>query len=121
MILIKSLDSLHSHYIYRIMYHPGELIEDIQKRLDRLVLAYRTLLETNKKLETENKTLTESLKEALQQQETLSKRLDTIRQETLKDTKSIDQWKVETRKEVRGLMKEVEKCIPQVESLLEHK
>lgn len=103
------------------MYHPNELIQDIQKRLDRLVLDYRTLLEKNKKLETENKSLAHSLEEALKQQETLSKRLDTIRQETLRDTKGIDQWKTETRKEIRGIMKEVEKCIPQVESLMEKK
>jgi cell division septum initiation protein DivIVA len=103
------------------MYHPNELIQDIQARLDRLVLDYRTLLEKNKKLETENKSLAHSLEEALKQQETLTKRLDTIRQETLRDTKGLDHWKTETRKEIRGMMKEVEKCIPQVESLLEKK
>ncbi len=103
------------------MYHPNELIQDIQERLDQLVLDYRTLLDKNKKLETENKSLTHSLEEALKQQETLNKRLDTIRQETLRDTKGLDQWKTETRKEIKGIMKEVEKCIPQVESLLENK
>jgi cell division septum initiation protein DivIVA len=103
------------------MYHPNELIQDIQERLDRMVQDYRTLLETNKKLETENKTLALSLEEALKKQETLSKKLDTIRQETLRDTRGIDQWKTETRKEIRGIMKEVEKCIPHVESLLEKK
>ena len=45
----------------------------------------------------------------------------TINQESLRDTKGLDQWKTETRKEIRGIMKEVEKCIPQVESLLENK
>ena len=103
------------------MYHPNEVIQDIQARLDRLVLDYRVLLEKNKKLETENKLLAHSLEEAVKQQETLSKRLDTIRQEMLRDSKGLDQWKSETRKEIRGIMKEVEKCIPQVESLLENK
>jgi cell division septum initiation protein DivIVA len=103
------------------MYHPNELIQDIQARLDRLVQDYRTLIEKSKKLETENKSLAHSLEEALKQQETLTKRLDTIRQETLRETKGLDHWKTETRKEIRGMMKEVEKCIPQVESLLEKK
>ena len=62
-----------------------------------------------------------SLEEAIKHQETLSKRLETINQESLRDTKGLDQWKTETRKEIRGIMKEVEKCIPQVESLLENK
>lgn len=103
------------------MYHPNELIQDIQERLDRMVQDYRDIVEKNKKLETENKVLAHSLEEALKQQETLSKRLDTVSQETLRDTKGLDHWKTETRKEIRGIMKEVEKCIPQVESLLENK
>lgn len=103
------------------MYHPNELIQDIQERLDRLVQDYQTLLETTKKLETENKSLAYSLEEALKQQETLNKKLDTIRQDALRDTKGLNQWKTETRREIRGIIKEVEKCIPQVESLLENK
>ena len=103
------------------MYHPNELIQDIQERLDRMVQDYRTAIEKNKKLETENKSLALSLEEAIKHQETLSKRLETINQESLRDTKGLDQWKTETRKEIRGNMKEVEKCIPQVEPLLENK
>ena len=103
------------------MYHPNELIQDIQERLNRIVQDYRTAIEKKKKLETENKSLALSLEEAIKQQETLSKRLETINQESLRDTKGLDQWKTETRKEIRGIMKEVEKCIPQVESLLENK
>ena len=103
------------------MNHPNELIQDIQERLDRMVQDYRTAIEKNKKLETENKSLALSLEEAIKHQETLSKRLETINQESLRDTKGLDQWKTETRKEIRGIMKEVEKCIPQVESLLENK
>ena len=86
-----------------------------------MVQDYRTLLDKNKKLETENKSLAHSLEEALKQQETISIRLDTIRQEKLRDTKGLDHWKTETRKEIKGIMKEVEKFIPQVESLLEKK
>jgi len=86
-----------------------------------MIRDYRTLLERSKILETENKSLAHSLEEAIKQQEILSKRLDTISQETLRDTKGLDHWKTETRKEIRGIMKEVEKCIPQVESLLENK
>ncbi|HEY3385308.1 MAG TPA: hypothetical protein VGK46_02290 [Saprospiraceae bacterium] len=112
---------LHSRYIYRTMYHPNELIQDIQERMTRMAQDYRDLLAKCKNLETENKSLAHSLEEALKQQETLSRRLDTIRQETLRDTKGLDHWKTETRKEVRGIMKEVEKCIPQVESLMENK
>ena len=103
------------------MYHPNEVIEDIRARLDRMVLDFKALLEENKKLESENKSLAHSLEEALNKQEILSKRLDAIRQETLKDTKGITHWKAETRKEIRGIMKEVEKCIPQAESLLANK
>ena len=103
------------------MYHPNELIQDIQERLDRMVQDYRTAIEKNKKLETENKSLALSLEEAIKQQETLSKRLETINQESLRDTKGLDQWKTETRKEIRGIMKKKKKCIPQVESLLENK
>jgi len=87
--------------------------------MDRLIRAYRHLSELNKNLETENKTLAQSLEEALQQQESLKKRLDQIGQESLRDTKGLDQWKSETRKDIRGIMKEVEKAIPQVESLLD--
>lgn len=103
------------------MYHPNELIQDIRERLDRTVLEVKALLERNKELETENKKLAKSLEEAIKKQETISKKLDTIRQETLSDTKGVDHWKAETRKEIRGIMKEVEKCIPQVESLMEKK
>lgn len=102
-----------------MMYHPNELIQDIQERLDRMVQDYKALLDKNKKLETENKSLANSLEEAVQQQETLKKRLDTKLQDTLRDTKGLDHWKTETRKEIKGIMKEVEKCIPQVESLLD--
>lgn len=103
------------------MYHPNELIQDIQARLDRLVREYQTLTDKNKKLETENKLLAHSLEEALKQQETLSHKLDHIRQESLRATKGLDQWKTDTRKEIKGIMKEVEKVIPQVETLLEKK
>ena len=102
-----------------MMYHPNELIQDIQERLDRMVQDYKALLDKNKKLETENKSLANSLEEAVKQQETLTKRLDTKLQDTLRDTKGLDHWKTETRKEIKGIMKEVEKCIPQVESLLD--
>ena len=98
------------------MYHPNELIQDIQERLNRMVQDYRTAIEKNKKLETENKSLALSLEEAIKHQETLSKRLETINQESLRDTKGLDQWKTETRKERRGIRKEGEKCIPQVEA-----
>ena len=104
-----------------MMYTPTELIQDIQDRLDRMVRDYQQIIEQNKKLESENKALATSLEEAVKQQETLSKRLDTIRQEMLRDSKGLDQWKSETRKEIRGILKEVERCIPQVESLLENK
>lgn len=101
------------------MYHPAELIQDIQSKLDHMVRNYRTLLETIKKLETENKALTTSLEEAVKQQESLKQKLDAITQESLKDTKGLDLWKNETRKEIKGIMKEMEKCLPQVESLLD--
>jgi len=104
-----------------MMYTPTELIQDIQKRLDQVIRDYHQIIEQNKKLETENKALATSLEEAVKQQEALRENLDTIRQETLRDHKGLDQWKIETRKEIRGLMKEVEKCIPQVESMLERK
>ena len=55
------------------MYHPNELIQDIQERLNRMVQDYRTAIEKNKKLETENKSLALSLEEAIKHQETLSK------------------------------------------------
>ena len=103
------------------MYHPNELIQDIQERLDRVLREYRELLAKYKNLETENKSLAHNLEEALNQQEILSKRLDSIQQETMRDTKGIDHWKAETRKEVKSIMKEVEKCIPQVEALLDKK
>ena len=77
------------------MYHPNELIQDIQERLNRMVQDYRTAIEKNKKLETENKSLALSLEEAIKHQETLSKRLETINQESLRDTKGLDQWKTE--------------------------
>ena len=98
-----------------------EVIRDIQDKLDKLVRDYHDLLAKNKKLETENKSLANSLEEAVKQQETFRKKLDTIRQDTLKENKGLDQWKSETRKEIRNLMKEVEKCIPQVEAMLENK
>jgi len=101
------------------MYHPNEVIQDIQDKLDQMIRNYRMLLDTNKKLETENKTLANSLEEAVKQQETLRKKLDTINQETLGSQKGLDTWKNETRKEIKGIMKEMEKCLPQIESLLE--
>lgn len=103
------------------MYHPNELISDIQERMTRMIRDYRDLIIKIKNLETENKSLAQSLEEAIKQQEILSKRLDSIHHETLRDTKGLDNWKNETRKEVRGILKEVEKCIPQVESLMEQK
>ena len=99
------------------MYTPTDLIQDIQDRLDQLIRDYHQIIEKNKKLETDNKALATSLEEAVKQQETFRKKLDTIRQETLRENKGLDQWKIETRKEIRGLMKEVEKCIPQAESM----
>ena len=104
-----------------MMYTPAQVIQDIQERLDQLVRDYQKIIEKNKKLETENKALANSLEEAVKQQETFRKKLDTIRQDTLREHKGLDQWKIETRKEIRGLMKEVEKCIPQVESIFEKK
>lgn len=101
------------------MYHPNEVIQDIQTKLDQMIRNYRTLLDTNKKLETENKSLANSLEEAVKQQETLRKKLDTINQETLGNQKGLEHWKSETRKEIKGIMKEMEKCLPQIESLLE--
>lgn len=101
------------------MYHPAELIQDIQSKLDRMARNYRTLLETIKKLETDNKALTTSLEEAIKQQESLKQKLDAITKESVKDTKGLDLWKNETRKEIKGIMKEMEKCLPQVESLLD--
>lgn len=103
------------------MYTPAEIIQDIQERLDQVIRDYHLIIDTNKKLETENKTLATSLEEAVKQQEVFKEKLETIRQETLRDHKGLDQWKSETRKEIRGLMKEVEKCIPQVESIFEKK
>ena len=84
-----------------------------------MIRNYRTLLDTNKKLETENKSLANSLEEAVKQQETLRKKLDAINQETLGNQKGLEHWKNETRKEIKGIMKEMEKCLPQIESLLE--
>ncbi len=103
----------------RKMDQTESVIQDIQTRLDHLIRSYQLISETNKKLETENKTLTNSLEEAVKQQETLRKKLDTIHQETLSSTKGLEQWKQDTRKEIRSIMKEMEKCLPQVESLLE--
>jgi cell division septum initiation protein DivIVA len=103
------------------MTTPGELIKDIHARLDRMVRAYRTLAETNRKLETENKSLAQRLDEARKAQEKLNQRLDTIHQGARRDQKGIETWKAETRKEVRAILKDVEKCLPQVESLLEKK
>jgi cell division septum initiation protein DivIVA len=101
------------------MDQPADLILDIQARLDRMIRQYQTLIDHNKKLETENTSLAQSLKEALQQQETLRKKLDAIQETTLRETQSLDQWKSETRREVKNIMKEVEKCLPQVEALME--
>lgn len=86
-----------------------------------MVRNYHLVLEKNKKLEKENKLLANSLEEAVKQQEALKNKLDGISQETLRENKGLDQWKSETRKEIRGLMKEVERCIPQVEAILEKK
>jgi len=104
-----------------MMVSPTEIIKDIQDKLDRMGRNYLVVLERNNKLTEENKLLANSLEEAVKQQETFRKKLDTIRQDTLKEIKGLDQWKSETRKEVRTLMKEVEKCIPQVEAMLENK
>lgn len=104
-----------------MMVSPGDIIEDIQGRLDRLLQDYHQLLEKNKKLESENNLLASSLEEAIKQQETFRKKLETIRQDTLKESKGLNQWKSETRKEIRTVMKEVEKCIPQLEAMLENK
>ena len=104
-----------------MMVSPTEIIRDIQERLDRMVRDYQILLSKNKQLETENKSLANSLEEAVKQQESFKHKLDTIRQDTLKEVKGLEQWKSETRKEIRGLIKEVEKCIPQVETMLENK
>ena len=101
------------------MYHPNELIQDIQERMTRMAQDYRDLLAKCKNLETENKSLANSLEEAVKQQESLRKKLDAINQETLSNHKGLEHWKNETRKEIKGIMKEVEKCIPQVESLLD--
>ena len=103
------------------MYTPTEIIQDIQERLDRVILDYHQIIEKNKKLEEENKTLANSLEEAVKQQESFRKKLDTIRQESLREHKGLEQWKIETRKEIRVLMKEVEKCLPQLESMFENK
>ena len=103
------------------MYTPTELIQDIQERLDQVIRDYHHLIDKNNKLETQNKALATSLEEAVKQQEILRKKLDTIHQETLREHKGLDQWKIDTRKEIRGLIKEVEKCIPQVESMYEKK
>lgn len=84
-----------------------------------MVRNYRTLLAKNKKLETENKALAKRLEEALQQHESLRQKLDAIHQETLRDTKGLEQWKTETRKEIRGILRELEKSLPQVESLMD--
>lgn len=101
------------------MEHPNKIIEDIQEALDQVVREYSALIEKNLKLETENKALAQSLKEAEKQQEILTHRLDTLHQETLNDARKLEKWKAETRQEVKGIIKEVEKCIPQVESLME--
>ncbi len=103
------------------MYTPAELIQDIQTRLDQVIRDYHHLIDLNNKLETENKTLTTSLEEAVKQQEIFRKKLDMIHQENLREHKGLDQWKSETRKEIKGLIKEVEKCIPQLESIYEKK
>lgn len=101
------------------MYTPTELIQDIQARLDLMVRQLRLLTERNNQLETENKALATSLKEAVQQQETLSQKLDAITQHTVRDTKGLENWKNETRKEIKGIMKDMEKCLPQIEALLD--
>jgi cell division septum initiation protein DivIVA len=101
------------------MHQPADIIREIQEQLDRLVRQYRTLLDSNKKLETENQALTLRLEEATKQQEALTHKLDGISQTALKDTKGLDQWKQETRKDIRGIIKELEKSLPQVETLLD--
>ena len=103
------------------MVTPTEIIRDIQERLDKMVRDYHQLQDTNHKLESENKILTQSLEEAVKQKESFKHKLDTISQDTLRESKGLDQWKSEARKEIRGLIKEVEKCIPQVEAMLEKK
>lgn len=104
-----------------MMVTPTEIIRNIQERLDRMIRDYHELLEKNKQLETENKSLASSLEEAVKQQEVFKHKLDTIHQDTVRDSKGLDKWKIETRQEIRGLMKEVEKCIPQIEAMLEKK
>lgn len=103
------------------MVSPTEIIKDIQDKLDRVVRDYQQLLVQNIKLETENKSLATSLEEAIKQQESFKHQLDIKRQDIMRESKGLDQWKIETRKEVRSLLKEVEKCIPQVEAMLENK
>ena len=103
------------------MYTPEEIIQDIQERLDRVIRDYHQIIDKNNKLTEQNKSLATSLEEAVKQQEVFKKKLDNIHQQTLRDHKGLDQWKIETRKEIRGLMKEVEKCIPQLESMFEKK
>ena len=103
------------------MVSPTEIISDIQNKLSRLVREHQELIAYNIKLKEENNSLANSLEESIKQQESFRKKLDSIRQETLKENKGLDQWKVDTRKEIRGLMKEVEKCIPQIEAMLENK
>lgn len=101
------------------MEGPGGLIRDIQERLDRMAQAYRRLAEENSKLQLENTSLAQRLEEARKAQDQLNKRLDTIHQGSRKDQKDLESWKAETRKEVRAILKEVERALPQVESLLE--
>jgi cell division septum initiation protein DivIVA len=103
------------------MVTPTEIIRDIQERLDRMVRDYHHLQERNKQLESENKILAHSLEEAVKQKESYKHKLDTINLDTLREAKGLDQWKKDTRAEVRNLIKEVEKCIPQVEAMLENK
>ena len=111
---------MHTFVLYlQTMEGPGGLIRDIQERLDRMAQAYRRLAEENSKLQLENTSLAQRLEEARRAQDQLNQRLDTIHQGSRRDQKDLESWKAETRKEVRAILKEVERALPQVESLLE--
>lgn len=103
------------------MPQPSEVIRDIQERLDKLSRDYRALIGKNHILETENKALAQSLSEALKEKEALKQNLDSKQQDSLREHKGLEDWKAETRKEIKSVLKVVEKCLPQVEELLEKK
>lgn len=103
------------------MPQPNELIRDIQERLDKLSRDYRALIEENQLLITENKALAQSLSEALKEKEALKLKLESKNQDSLREHKSLEDWKADTRKEIKSVLKVVEKCLPQVEELLDKK